>query len=296
MCKHTNHLCCADGLVYSLISSNGEFCIPLFPYDSLTMDPVVYPIYKDEFLLVTGTEKGCGIGVFVSSAGEPIRGTLQWPSMPIKVVYHDSFVISLLKNSTIQIHDIETQALIQSISIPSSHAPKFMTLAAYSMDLVSDGKSESLLDGAVIHVVFGTAVAVYGLVMLSWDSQLYELFQSNRTDQALTLLRKMSENEESSEQVNRRASFYCRAGFIFLERGNFSDALMFFKKCRIPPSYLIRLFQPQSCRSCAEDRPETADFAGKVANLKDLDAKKYSEAFDQACSIFKNDSAQVIFF
>ena len=239
-------MCCADEKDYQIFSVNKELAIPLFPYDSSSMSPLVYAISSGEFLLLTASAQGFGIGVFVSSKGEPIRGTLQWPAKPVGIVYHDPYIVSLLQNSTIQIHNIENQTLVQSIPMSTSHTPKYIKLTKFPMDLHSGEQTASSLDGGSINIVFGNEKEVFGLVMRSWDFQLAELFDAEKVDAALALLTKITTTEESESQSERRQIFYCRAAFAFYSKLDFDHALEYFKKCKLPPIYLIKIFLEDS--------------------------------------------------
>lgn len=89
---------------------------------------------------------------------------------------------------------------MQSIDLPTTQPPKFLTLASYPMDLNSetDGNTEY---GGAVQVIIGTATDILGLMMLPWDVQLEELFESNQIEEAVVLLDKMSNGEESLAQV-----------------------------------------------------------------------------------------------
>lgn len=187
-------LCFADSKSYHLASLKSEAIVPLFPYDASYMNPNIYCIEKKEFLLVTGSAQGFGIGVFVSAKGEPIRGTLQWPTIPISVVSYDSFVIALLKNSTVQIHDITTQSLVQSITLPCATVPKFLKCTSFPLSLRGEGSGE-------VNIIIGTNTEIFGLRMMPWDSQLLELFESNQISQALNLLAKLEDDDAAEIQV-----------------------------------------------------------------------------------------------
>ncbi|KAJ3259099.1 transforming growth factor, beta receptor associated protein 1 [Boothiomyces macroporosus] len=220
------NICAADTKVYNLVSLKTNKITPLFPYDSDVLAPIVINISENEFLLVTASAQGFGIGVFISSNGDPIRGTLQWPVVPISIV---------------QIHNLETQSLVQSIDLPTTQPPKFLTLASYPMDLNSetDGNTEY---GGAVQVIIGTATDILGLMMLPWDVQLEELFESNQIEEAVVLLDKMSNGEESLAQLQRRAQFHIRAAFYYLENVNFDKAVDHFRRGNTDPRLLISLY------------------------------------------------------
>ncbi|KAG9296858.1 hypothetical protein G9A89_006813 [Geosiphon pyriformis] len=57
------------------------------------------------------------LGQFVSSKGDPIRGVLRWSSFPRAIGVEYPYVIALLRNNTIEIHNVVNQALIQTIQL-----------------------------------------------------------------------------------------------------------------------------------------------------------------------------------
>ncbi|KAJ3320254.1 transforming growth factor, beta receptor associated protein 1 [Boothiomyces sp. JEL0866] len=239
--QYWGNICAADTKVYNLVSLKSNKINPLFPYDSDVLEPIVINISENEFLLVTASAQGFGIGVFISSNGDPIRGTLQWPVVPISIEFQYPYIISLLKNASIQVHNLETQNLVQSIDLPTTQPPKFLTLASYPMDLNSeiDGKTEY---GGAIQVIIGTSTDVLGLMMLPWDVQLEELFDSNHIEEAVVLLDKMSNGEESQSQLQRRAVFHIRAALYYLENVNYEKALDHFQRGNVDPRLLIALY------------------------------------------------------
>ena len=95
MVQFGEFICAADKQVYKLINKTTGITVPIFPYDGSIMSPALIVIGKGEFLLVTASTVGVGLGVFVSDAGEPIRGTWQWSGIPIQLGNH-SFQITII--------------------------------------------------------------------------------------------------------------------------------------------------------------------------------------------------------
>ncbi|CAI2171240.1 19809_t:CDS:10 [Funneliformis geosporum] len=59
------------------------------------------------------------IGQFVSSTGEAIRGILQWVGFPRAISVEFPYVVALLRNNTIEIHDITELKLVQRVPLSS---------------------------------------------------------------------------------------------------------------------------------------------------------------------------------
>jgi vacuolar protein sorting-associated protein 3 len=80
------------------------------------------------------------LGVFITGDGDPVRGTLEWPSHPESIcmctaIFFTSplmsspsgfdfpYITTLLPNDTIEIHSVETQAIVQVIPASPSDSP-----------------------------------------------------------------------------------------------------------------------------------------------------------------------------
>lgn len=80
-------LCICDSQTYNMVDLETASLIPLLPL-SQAMDPtpfVVKPsitvISDNEFLILSWTGAST-LGLFISGDGDPVRGTLEWPSHP----------------------------------------------------------------------------------------------------------------------------------------------------------------------------------------------------------------------
>ncbi|RKO91955.1 hypothetical protein BDK51DRAFT_43886 [Blyttiomyces helicus] len=67
-------VCAADQQQYKLIDVVSGATTPLFPYDRGIMRPVITVIGDGEFLLAIATPQGVGLGIFITSRGDAIRG------------------------------------------------------------------------------------------------------------------------------------------------------------------------------------------------------------------------------
>lgn len=82
-----------------------------------------------EFLILSWTGAST-LGVFISGAGDPVRGTLEWPAHPRAVVLDYPYVAALLPNRTVEIHSIESQGIVQVLPAPKDDAEPRLALAA----------------------------------------------------------------------------------------------------------------------------------------------------------------------
>ena len=91
LAKRIGHsLCIADNVHYNIINLDEASLFPILPL-SQAIDPTPFPIKPSitvigdsEFLILSWTGAST-IGVFITGEGDPVRGTLEWPSYPESV-------------------------------------------------------------------------------------------------------------------------------------------------------------------------------------------------------------------
>ncbi|KAF8813154.1 hypothetical protein BYT27DRAFT_7271330 [Phlegmacium glaucopus] len=115
-------LCIADQTNYNLVDLEAASLFPILPlsqaYDEpFVVKPSITVIGPNEFLILSWTGTST-LGLFVTADGDPVRGTLQWPSHPRAICLDYPYITSLLPNNTIEIHSVETQAIVQVIGAP----------------------------------------------------------------------------------------------------------------------------------------------------------------------------------
>ncbi|CAJ0754292.1 15928_t:CDS:10 [Entrophospora sp. SA101] len=111
-CQYGQHLLVADNYQYNLINLRAKHLDNLMPYIDSRNDrnsPIGADIFKP---IVTTT-----IGQFVLSNGDPVRGILQWTSFPRAIGVDYPYVVALLRNNTIEIHNIIDQKLVQTVTL-----------------------------------------------------------------------------------------------------------------------------------------------------------------------------------
>ncbi|KAI0760617.1 hypothetical protein C8Q74DRAFT_1208003 [Fomes fomentarius] len=117
------HLCVADKENYNMIDLAAASLFPMLPISqapdlTVAVKPSITVISENEFLILSWTGAST-IGVFITGDGDPVRGTLEWPSHPEAVSLDYPYVTTLLPNGTIEIHSIETQSIVQVVSAPA---------------------------------------------------------------------------------------------------------------------------------------------------------------------------------
>lgn len=82
-------LCVADNQnTYNLIDLDSATMFPVLPINQAESDvalrPFITVISENEFLILSWTGAST-LGVFITGDGDPVRGTLDWPSYPESV-------------------------------------------------------------------------------------------------------------------------------------------------------------------------------------------------------------------
>ncbi|KAF8493445.1 hypothetical protein F5888DRAFT_1948828 [Russula emetica] len=129
-------LCIADREFYSLISLNAVTATQLLPISQVPPEagtrphrPMIQVVSDEEFLILSWTGAGT-MGLFINLNGDPVRGTLQWPSHPLSVSLEYPYVTALLQDQTIVVHNVESQEVVQTVPAPPLPSPSETSLMA----------------------------------------------------------------------------------------------------------------------------------------------------------------------
>ncbi|KAH8108778.1 hypothetical protein DFH11DRAFT_1710480 [Phellopilus nigrolimitatus] len=142
------YLCAADNENYDMIDLATATSFPLLPFSQVPdetsrIKPLVAPVSDEEFLLVSNMGQSA-MGVFVTGNGDPVRGTIEWPSYPESICLDYPYVAALLPNRTIEIHSIESQAIVQVISAPNASEPRVLAPSHTGYLVPSTQRTEKL--------------------------------------------------------------------------------------------------------------------------------------------------------
>ncbi|KAF8903944.1 hypothetical protein CPB84DRAFT_1677706 [Gymnopilus junonius] len=116
-------MCLADKAYYSILDLEAASIFQVLPVSQApdttsVVKPSITVISRNEFLILSWTGAST-LGLFITSDGDPVRGTLEWPSHPEAICLDYPYITSLLPNNTIEIHSIESQSIVQVISAPA---------------------------------------------------------------------------------------------------------------------------------------------------------------------------------
>ncbi|KIK68589.1 hypothetical protein GYMLUDRAFT_68440 [Collybiopsis luxurians FD-317 M1] len=121
-------LCLADKENYNMLNLETAEMLPLIPFNqdfdspNLPVEPFIVPTGEDDFLVVSWTGQS-SMGIFLNTNGDPVRGTLTWAQHPISICLDLPSVTAILPNGSIEIHNIDTQSLVQVIPPPPDDGP-----------------------------------------------------------------------------------------------------------------------------------------------------------------------------
>lgn len=84
-------LCLADSNYYSLLNLETAEMFPILPLNqdgeapNLPVEPFIIPTGDNDFLVVSWTGQNGSMGIFLTTSGDPVRGTLTWSQHPISI-------------------------------------------------------------------------------------------------------------------------------------------------------------------------------------------------------------------
>jgi hypothetical protein len=95
-CRIGRTMCVADKEYYNIVDLEASSLFPILPLSQAPdpapfIKPHIVAISDNEFLILSWTGNST-LGVFISTDGDPVRGTLEWPSHPISVC--ESFLVN----------------------------------------------------------------------------------------------------------------------------------------------------------------------------------------------------------
>ncbi|KAI0754156.1 hypothetical protein C8Q80DRAFT_1216334 [Daedaleopsis nitida] len=116
------YLCVADKEFYNMVDLAAASLFQMLPISqapdtTVAVKPSITVISENEFLILSWMGAST-LGVFITGDGDPVRGTLEWPSHPEAVSLDYPYITTLLPNGTIEIHSVETQSIVQVVPAP----------------------------------------------------------------------------------------------------------------------------------------------------------------------------------
>lgn len=88
--------------------------------------------------LITSHSRDLTLGAFVSQEGEPTAKLLEWPSHPRALALDYPYLHALLRNDTIEIHNLESLKKEQTIQLPATIEPRILSTGICPLELSED--------------------------------------------------------------------------------------------------------------------------------------------------------------
>ncbi|WWC70320.1 uncharacterized protein I206_104270 [Kwoniella pini CBS 10737] len=100
-------------MLYSIIDLSDASLTEVLPVSQIDSavaefepNPNIVVIPGENEFLVTSYTGSSTMGVFLNAQGDPVRGTMEWPSHPLAIAIESEFIIALLKDQTVHIHSL----------------------------------------------------------------------------------------------------------------------------------------------------------------------------------------------
>lgn len=309
-------LCLADSQIYKLINLKQSSVTLLIPTPQVPVTspnmligsgtqlvprPLVAVVKKDEFLVVSGNADS-QIGIFVNANGDAIRGTLQWSSYPKALCVEFPYVTALLRNNTIEIHNILDQTLLQTIPLDPSMEAKGMSFGhgiKVWMDVLAkklkqhtwqgeeDVELSSQLQREIVRYSTSAArILVYGndtvlaQVTTPLVVQVDSLLENNLIEEAMQLAEQArntmtNDNNVYVERLRSELNYtYQKSGLLLLKETLFDDAFTLLSKGNMDPRVVIHLFEGLSQTKWLQESPPVLLYDGIRLLVEELKSVK----------------------
>ncbi|QRV76809.1 vacuolar protein-sorting-associated protein 39 [Ceratobasidium sp. AG-Ba] len=142
-------MCTTDSENYNILGLDNFSMLPVMPLPSLTTPgtrPRIVSSGDGGFVVLQASGDG-GIAVFLTPSGDPDGALIEMPYFPIDIALDPPYLIALLPNNTIEIHNYTLQppAIVQVISRPEGFSPHSLVTSVSAGYLVPAGERDAKL-------------------------------------------------------------------------------------------------------------------------------------------------------
>ncbi|CAO3664445.1 unnamed protein product [Umbelopsis vinacea] len=296
--RHGHNLCLADTNQYRLVNLQLSSATSLIPTPQsisgpqpaspqspggFIPKPLIAVVGDAEFLVVSGNVNNhillkahTTIGIFVNSVGDAIRGTLQWASYPRSITVQFPYIISLLRNGTIEVHNIRDQQCVQTLEVQPGIEPRGLCMG-HGIKVWAEGLTSRLrqyqwtppgmeplenIDCDFLNqqlsrsYIVPTRLLLYnkdsimGLLATPMIVQADALLDTNRVEAGVAIANQARHNLSTQGgghgggRIRHELDYvYQKAGFLFLGETLFDDAFSLLSKGNVNPTVIIHLFK-----------------------------------------------------
>ena len=189
--------------------------------------PLATRLYDGQMLLAKDINT-----LFIDTNGTPLkRRQIPWSLAPEAVGYSYPYLLALQSSKgTLEVRNPETHTLLQTISLPNAnhlHVPQ------PNVSLAHAGKG-----------FFVTSErCIWRMKALEYDSQIDELVEGNKLDEAISLLGMLEDALLKDKEGRLREIRILKAQSLFDQR-KFRASIELFTEVSAPPERVIRLYPP----------------------------------------------------
>lgn len=135
--RYNDVVCLATSTEYALVNIETGACTPLgLPISQSTMvgsaknRPSIVPVpaHGDEhpsFVITSHSDHGT-LGAFLRADGEPTARLVEWPSHPRAVVAAFPYLVALLRDNSVHVHDLRTLERVQALRVSEEVEARFL--------------------------------------------------------------------------------------------------------------------------------------------------------------------------
>ncbi|KAL3425517.1 vacuolar sorting protein 39 domain 1 [Phlyctema vagabunda] len=202
--------------------------------------------------------------LFITSEGKPVeKRQIPWAQAPDVIGYSYPYILSLQSPSkgTLEVRNPETLSLLQSIALPNASQLHF---PPPGVSLPHAGKG--------FHVV--SERCIWRMGATEYDSQVDELTQAGRYDEAISLLNMLEDALLRNKEGRLREISMEKARALFDQR-KYRDAVDIFMAVAAPPETVIQLYPRVIAGDLTkiEDKPEESSDSDAEAGNDEEEAE-----------------------
>ena len=170
--------------------------------------------------------------LFMDTEGSSLgRRQIPWPFAPDAVGYSYPYLLALqTSRGTLEVRNPETLTLLQTVSLAGAHQ---LHVPQPNVSLAHAGKGFLVLSER----------SIWRMGALGYDSQIDELVDRGRLDEAISLLGLLEDALLKDKEGRLREIKMQKAQMLFDQR-RYRDSLDLFSEVSAPPERVIRLFPP----------------------------------------------------
>ncbi|UZJ55447.1 hypothetical protein CBS101457_004767 [Exobasidium rhododendri] len=152
-------LCISTTTAYSMIDLNAatmsDIGLPITQTGeapSASNRPSIVSVSREKRkcdFVITSHSQTSTLGVFVSQQGEPTASLLEWPSHPRALALDHPYIYALLRNNSIEIHNVNTMEKVQTLHLPQLLEPRTLSLATSTLVMTESGSQSQM---SLVHV------------------------------------------------------------------------------------------------------------------------------------------------